>query len=149
MVREVPAPEETFEVRLHSSSVRGRMTVTVDVIGEVDLGTADSLARTLREEIGQGTGALVVDLSGVDFIALAGLDALATVWTEARSAGAEMTLSRCSRPVLRMLALVSRIGAPLLLPPTIEPAGTGPSFGEDEVGSAPAVRPESAPPVDH
>ncbi len=50
--------------------------VVLRVTGEVDMATAPALEESIKEALDSGPEVLVVDLSGVDFLASAGMSAL-------------------------------------------------------------------------
>jgi anti-sigma B factor antagonist len=76
--------------------------VVVRVAGEVDLWTAPVLGPYLT-----AGPPLVVDLSGVTFLAAAGLTLLVTANRRCRDLGGSMTLVRPQRNVLRVLRLAN------------------------------------------
>jgi anti-sigma B factor antagonist len=51
-------------------------TVVLNVTGEVDMATAPALEESIKEALARGPKVLVVDLSGVGFLASAGMSVL-------------------------------------------------------------------------
>ncbi len=82
-------------------------TVLVQVSGEVDLSTARRLDEVLRERIRGPVGEVVVDLSGVTFFSVAGLNSLLRAQLLADAAGARLTVDPGrSRAVQRLFTLL-------------------------------------------
>lgn len=61
---------------LSLSHHRDADTVTVVVVGDVDLGTAEDLERAVLEAVTGDVRAVVVDLAGVEFLDSAGINVL-------------------------------------------------------------------------
>ena len=82
-------------------------TVLVRVAGEVDLSTARGLDDVLRSRIRGPVGEVVVDLSGVTFFSVAGLNSLLRAQLLADAAGARLTVDPGrSRAVRRLFTLL-------------------------------------------
>jgi anti-sigma B factor antagonist len=82
-------------------------TVLVRVAGEVDLCTARRLDEVLRSRIRGPVGEVVVDLSGVTFFSVAGLNSLLRAQLLADAAGARLTVDPGrSRAVQRLFTLL-------------------------------------------
>lgn len=79
--------------------------VMVRVAGEVDLCTAAVLQDHLNEVLQSRCTTLVIDLSKVGFLGVAGLRTLVAVHTEALTRGVELRLAACSHPVRRAFAV--------------------------------------------
>ena len=94
------------------SSWRGEDGVLL--CGEVDLVTADVLAAALDAAVGTiGTAEeLVLDLSRLDFIDVAGFRTLMRATADFRAADGRLMLKRAQRPVARTLRLLDVDGAP-------------------------------------
>jgi len=85
----------------------GTHTLQVEVTGEVDLGTARRLDAVLQDRVRAGLGEVVIDLSGVTFFSVAGLNSLLRAQLLADSAGARLTVdSGRSRAVRRLFTLL-------------------------------------------
>jgi anti-sigma B factor antagonist len=86
-------------------------TEIVEVEGEIDLSNCAHLAGVLCERLQAGVPTVVVDLSGVRFLAVAGLRVLVGARRMAEENGAELTIAAGgSHAVQRMLAL-AHLGA--------------------------------------
>ncbi|HEY3468852.1 MAG TPA: STAS domain-containing protein [Amycolatopsis sp.] len=85
----------------------GHRTVSVRVTGEVDLCTARRLDEVLRSRIRSQVEEVVIDLSGVTFFSVAGLNSLLRAQLLADAAGAHLTVDPGrSRVVRRLFALL-------------------------------------------
>jgi anti-sigma B factor antagonist len=84
-----------------SSEGEGGITVLV-VQGELDFGTASQLEEPLRSASEE---ALIVDLSGCDFIDSSGIALLVASFNEARKNGRQMALCGARQQVLRVLEI--------------------------------------------
>ncbi len=60
--------------------------------GDLDMGTADQMKRTLTELIEKGQSKLVMDLSGVAYVDSSGLGALVAAMKQARAVGGNLKL---------------------------------------------------------
>lgn len=74
-------------------------------VGDIDLGTAPSLWSALAEWERRASPRLVVDLSRVDFLSVAGARNLATAAEQARIHRRRLSVVVASRPVRRVLQL--------------------------------------------
>ncbi len=93
-----------MSVRVRST---GTHTLLVEVIGEVDLGTARRLDALLQDRVDGDVGELVIDLAGVTFFSVAGLNSLLRAQLLADSAGARLTVDAGrSRAVRRLFTLL-------------------------------------------
>ncbi len=81
-------------------------TVLVRVSGEVDLSTARRLDELLQSRIRGDVEEVVVDLSGVTFISVAGLNSLLRAQLLADAAGARLTVDPGSSRAVRRLFTV-------------------------------------------
>ncbi|MCO1657188.1 STAS domain-containing protein [Pseudonocardia humida] len=93
-----PAPFE-LDVRI------GPDQATVQVTGEIDMVSADQLATTLRGLLDQGCDTVELDMSGVGFLAAAGLAVLVEHDRRFRDASARLLVVRPSRRCARLFAL--------------------------------------------
>ncbi|MEQ0564064.1 STAS domain-containing protein [Amycolatopsis sp. NEAU-NG30] len=85
----------------------GLRTVVVEVTGEVDLGTARRLDEVLQSRIRSQVEDVVIDLSGVTFFSVAGLNSLLRAQLLADTAGAHLTVDvGRSRAVRRLFTLL-------------------------------------------
>lgn len=79
--------------------------VTVDVRGEVDIATADSLLAAVRHGLGRQPGLVSIELSRVSFFSAAGLHALLAARRLAQEQAADLVLTAPSKQVLTVLEL--------------------------------------------
>jgi len=85
----------------------GTGTLLVEVTGEVDLSTARRLDEVLQDRVHGDLGELVIDLAGVTFFSVAGLNSLLRARLLADSAGARLTVAAGrSRAVRRLFTLL-------------------------------------------
>ena len=82
--------------------------LVVDLCGDLDLSAVTMLIRVVEDALDEGD--VVLDLDVVDFIALAGLDALAALAVTARHRERRLRAVHCSRAVTRTAALAVQIG---------------------------------------
>jgi anti-sigma B factor antagonist len=94
----VPAPLD-LRIRL------GPEHATVSVVGELDMVTADQLGTTLHRLLEQGCRTVELDLSGVTFLAAAGLAVLVEHDGRYRDASARLLIVHPSRRCTRLFAL--------------------------------------------
>lgn len=73
--------------------------------GEIDMATTDTIAEQLFTRLSDQPSALVVDLSGVDFLGSAGLGVLIEAYQRAQEAGVTLRIVATTRPVLRPLEI--------------------------------------------
>jgi len=97
----------------HSDGVRAmgflsaRLASGVSLCGEVDLVTCDVLAAALYAAVGTSVGhELVLDLSELEFIDVAGSRMLLRATADLRANGGRLVLRRLQRPVARALRLL-------------------------------------------
>ncbi|EOD61172.1 STAS domain-containing protein [Amycolatopsis vancoresmycina] len=82
-------------------------TALVEVVGEIDLGTARRLDAVLQARLPGRLDELVIDLSGVTFFSVAGLNSLLRARLLADAAGARLTVDAGrSRAVRRLFTLI-------------------------------------------
>ncbi|WP_103349163.1 STAS domain-containing protein [Amycolatopsis sp. CA-128772] len=82
-------------------------TVVAEVTGEIDLGTARRLDEVLQARVPGRLDELVIDLSGVTFFSVAGLNSLLRARLLADAAGAHLTVEAGrSRAVRRLFTLI-------------------------------------------
>ncbi|WP_410642754.1 STAS domain-containing protein [Amycolatopsis sp. lyj-346] len=93
-----------MSLRVHSPGTR---TLLVEVTGEVDLSTARRLDAVLQERVHGELGEVVIDLDGVTFFSVAGLNSLLRAQLLADTAGACLTVDAGrSRAVRRLFTLL-------------------------------------------
>lgn len=94
-----------FSCDTESHPGRGGRTVTIRVVGEIDLLTYPTLQLVLDAAlfgtVDQPTGHLVIDLSGVTFCSARGLALLAHTAQTAAAAAIRYHLTGCPPPVIR------------------------------------------------
>jgi len=113
-----PAPRPAFDVR---SKLEGP-TAVIWVEGEVDLGSADVLQRSLVSLVEGGASNVVLDLGSVSFLDCTGLRVLLNARQLTGSRGGFLRLDRVPAPVRRVLLLTG--SAALLDPgPGVWPTG--------------------------
>jgi anti-sigma B factor antagonist len=91
-----------LEIR-HDSRSDGRVVVALQ--GQVDLATAPQLAQAVAGATKQGSDAVVVDLTDVDFLDSAGVRALVESAQAAATAGVAVTVTGASGWVARVLEI--------------------------------------------
>lgn len=113
---------------LHIVDCGGGLVVRVG--GEIDLETAPALRSFLTAQLGTlGRGpVVVVDLSGVRFIAIAGVRALLDAQCHATAHGLGFRLASCPRAVRRLLQFIDPDGR-LRAYPTVRDALPRHGFG--------------------
>jgi anti-anti-sigma factor len=85
----------------------GRHTVLVEVAGEIDLSTARRLDEVLRSRIRSQVQEVVLNLAGVTFFSVAGLNSVLRAQLLADAAGARLTVDPGrSRAVRRLFTLL-------------------------------------------
>ena len=106
---QAPPPVTAGPARFRVVEVGAASPMRLDLRGELDLAAAPMLREHVR---GAGTrrGNVVVDLSGVDFIDIAGLCALTALANEAREQGWRLELHRPSLSVRRLARLTCTQG---------------------------------------
>ena len=100
-----PVDDELLEVAVqHVDGV-----TTVQVAGEVDLGTAPRLRTILANELADRPTMLVIDLDRVRFFTSLGLTALALAQREARERNIDLRVVATSRVTLRPMQITGMI----------------------------------------
>ena len=124
-----PAARDTGQLLSVSVVPGGRPgRVVVEVTGEVDAYTAPALDVCLHSQARQrGLRVLVVDLSRVTFLGVAGVTVLAQAHRRCRMRGARLVLHTAGRRhVLRPLQLTGLADLVAVDPPEWEPQGRAP-----------------------
>ncbi len=101
--RTAAAGGDAFEV---SVTRLGDGRVVVEVVGELDMVTAPRLTNAVAAEPGPDTTSLVVDLSGITFLATAGITELVSLRTRTSEANVQLLLVPGPRIVRRPLELM-------------------------------------------
>jgi anti-sigma B factor antagonist len=96
-------------------------TEVVSVRGEIHVSTAQEFARRLEEAIERGAPALVLDLTGVEFIDSTGLSVLLNGQRSVTLRGGRMALAVSNPTVLRLFE-ITRLDSTFELVPTREEA---------------------------
>ena len=97
-------------IRVESDPPGGKTRVFID--GEIDLATSPRLGRVLTALVDDSVGDVVVDLSGVEFLAVAGVRVFDTVGQRLLEAGRQLVLTGLQPPVARMLGSCARLFGP-------------------------------------
>lgn len=87
-----------------STTSEGDVTI-IGIRGSIDGLTADDVARSFSDRVGQGCVCLVADCSALDYTSSAGLRSLLTAVKLARQHGGDLRLAAIQPPVLRVLDL--------------------------------------------
>jgi anti-sigma B factor antagonist len=95
------------------------MTRTIVAVGEIDLAVADHLEAAVHEALAKGPGAVVVDLSAVQFIDSTGISALVRIHRHAVACEVGLAIIPPEPQVQRIFALC---GLDAVLPFTSTPA---------------------------
>ena len=98
---EEPVPPGT----LHLSHRRRNGSTTVTVAGELDIATAGQLLAYAKDALDLAPQRLILDMSGVTFIAAAGIGVLVVLAGSAAGGGAELLLGELSPAVTRLLKI--------------------------------------------
>lgn len=80
-----------------------RGVLVVQVVGEVDLATVGRLRDRLHKHVRDADRAVIVDFTGVSFLAACGIGLLIEIADQARTAGVALRLVANGRVVLRAL----------------------------------------------
>lgn len=102
---------DAFRYRPLSISVEhGRDEVTVIVVGELDLATADELGQAVAQVRAAAVTDIALDLRGVDVIDFTGLRMLLSLRNDAKRHGHGLTLVSPAPTVQRIFALTGTRG---------------------------------------
>lgn len=112
-----------------SARTDGGVTV-VGIRGSIDGLTADDLARSFSERVGQGCVCLVADCSDLEYTSSAGLRSLLTAVKLARQHGGDLRLAAIQAPVLRVLDLSGFTGILKCYPDVQSAVGSYAGAGE-------------------
>lgn len=91
------------------------------LVGELDADDAPAVRKMLAEQVLEGTGSLVLDLSGLTFIDSAGLAALIAAHKGTRTAGTSLVLAGLNGPVAKIMS-VTGLDTVMTVAPTVEAA---------------------------
>jgi anti-sigma B factor antagonist len=114
-------------------------TATVRLRGDVDLATAPALQHRLEALLGDGVRTLVVDMGGVPFCDMPGLNALLSVQARLAGNGGHLVLLAACRP-LRIMVDALGLGARLCLMPSPDVVRDG-----DDVTASPQANGATRP----
>jgi anti-sigma B factor antagonist len=87
----------------------------ISVVGDLDLATADAFEQEIATVLGADVSGVVVDLSGVDFLDSAGINALVTSRRLADESGRTFRVDRAGgfvREVLELTGVWSHLSEP-------------------------------------
>ena len=101
----VASPPEPFEVRVAPH----RRAVHLEPVGELDLASAPTLQTHAAELVERGFDQLVIDLSGLAFIDVAGVRLLLTLYDHARRDGWRLSIIPGPSPVQRVFAVTGTL----------------------------------------
>jgi anti-sigma B factor antagonist len=85
--------------------IDGPHSARIALHGEFDLATSDDAGRALQELLGRDLDAVVIDLSGLDFMDSTGVKFLVDGRDTARARGVRLTLVHAGGPVGRVLTV--------------------------------------------
>lgn len=83
----------------------GSNWISLAVSGEIDLATVDQLEKDLKSCLESGSGNLVVDLTGADFMDSSGLRCLVVADRSFRDSGRQFALVVATGPISRLIEL--------------------------------------------
>ena len=83
----------------------GARSARIALYGEFDIASADDAGRALQELLSRGLDAVVVDLSGLDFMDSTGVQFLVDGRDTALKRGVELSLVHAGGPVQRVLTV--------------------------------------------
>ena len=102
--RQLRRSPDTVRFTVTEQLVR-RGSVVISVLGEVDLRSGPVLHTRLQEHVRKAGPDLIVDLTAVSFLGIAGLATLMAVWEATVTAEVEFIVVARTRAVLRPLRL--------------------------------------------
>ena len=105
-MRREPSPYRPFSITVERSDDE----VTIVVVGELDLATADKLGEAVAQVRAAGFTDLALDLRGVDFIDSTGLRMLLSLRNDAKRTGHDLTLVSPAPTVQRIFAVTGTRG---------------------------------------
>lgn len=91
--------------RLRVEVADGPRAARISLHGEFDIASADDAGRDLQELLGRDLDAVVIDLSGLDFMDSTGVKFLVDGRDTARARGVRLTLVHAGGPVGRVLTV--------------------------------------------
>jgi anti-sigma B factor antagonist len=110
--------EPRFELRERELDDR---TTVIAVSGEIHVSTAPEFSRLLNASIAEGKTAVVLDLSGVEFIDSTGLSVLLNALRRVTRRGGRMALV-CSNPTVLRLFEITRLDSTFDIQPSVDTA---------------------------
>jgi anti-anti-sigma factor len=111
-VPELPA-ERTFIVEaagLTIVSIHGRHSTSLALTGELDYATRPTFEQAVNRALRAGPPSLVVDLAGLEFLAVAGAHSFEQTAQRCRDGGGRLVLLNPGRAVRRLLGLFGMEG---------------------------------------
>jgi len=110
--------------------------VTVEVLGDIDLATAPALQERLVSLLDTGIQDMILDLRGVPFCDVSGLNVLLRVQTQLGSRGGQLSVVGASRTLRVMVTVLGLTEGLHLMPaPGAEPADPADRADEDGAGT--------------
>jgi len=106
---QAPPPVTTGPARFRVVEDAATIALCLEVRGELDLAAAPVLREHVRRAVAH-RGNVIIDLSGIEFIDVAGLCALTALTKEAREQGWWLELRRPSLSVRRLVRLTCTEG---------------------------------------
>jgi len=105
-MRPEASPYQPFSISVKRSSDE----VTVVVVGDLDLASADELGQAVAQVLAAGFTDVALDLRGVDFIDSTGLRMLLSLRNDAKRTGHALTLESPAPTVQRIFAVTGTRG---------------------------------------
>jgi anti-sigma B factor antagonist len=114
--------EDAVEFRLITRSVGNSVVIAAD--GDVDMKTAPDLQAEVEQTLAGGATAVVIDLTGVEFLDSSGLGAIATARNRAGELNARLSVVCANRNALKLFHITG-MDRVLTIHPTVEAATSG------------------------
>ncbi|MEU9858222.1 STAS domain-containing protein [Streptomyces sp. NPDC047974] len=129
-----PAAGRRVRFRVDVRPERGRGTVVVAPLGELDHDTVEPLASALEEHA--DAARIVVDCAGLDFCDSTGLNLLLKARSRALEAGARLDLAGLRPPVDRMFEITGAVHVFRVYADVREALADDPPAGQDDASAS-------------
>src|SRR2546430_1179795 len=96
-----------------------RAAPVVTVRGEVDVYTVEELRAALDAAVATGSGEIIIDLAGLEYIDSAGLGVLVTTLRRLQQAGGDLVLQAPSAGTFRLLEISGLADRFRIVPPPV------------------------------